>query len=153
MAQEENTASVFETADVSRLKRLAELMIPPSSSAPGASDPAIFTRVLNHLAASCLLARAALDELDVLAESRHGASFLSLTKQQQESLCPDSLNPEFRAMFELLVATCYFSDPSVMRTLGVPPRPPFPVGYKVPETDWSLLEPVKQRGPIYRLAD
>ena len=38
----------------------------------------------------------------------------------------------------------------VLESLGTPPRPPFPEGYEVDQGDWSLLDPVRNRGPIYR---
>ena len=53
-------------------------------------------------------------------------------------------------MFERVVARCYYRDDRVLTAIGVEPRPPFPKGYEVPQGDWSLLDPVRARGPIYR---
>jgi hypothetical protein len=33
------------------------------------------------------------------------------------------------------------------------PRPPFPQGYEVPEGDWTLLDDVRRREPIWRRAN
>ena len=64
---------------------------------------------------------------------------------------------QFRAtesppMTALVNATvrCYYRDDRVMRSLGMEPRPPFPKGFDIPQGDWSLLDPVRARGRVYR---
>ena len=52
-----------------------------------------------------------------------------------------------------VVLLCYYRDDRVMRSLGQEPRPPFPKGHVVEQGDWSLLDPVRQRPPMYRQAD
>jgi hypothetical protein len=49
-----------------------------------------------------------------------------------------------------VVLLCYYRDDRVMRSLGQEPRPPFPKGHVVEQGDWSLLDPVRARPPIYR---
>jgi hypothetical protein len=44
----------------------------------------------------------------------------------------------------------YYSHPRVVEALGMEPRPPFPRGYPVPDTDFSLLDPVRRLDPLYR---
>ena len=51
-----------------------------------------------------------------------------------------------------VVAQCYYRDERVMTALGMAPRPPFPDGHELPEGDWTLLDPVRSRGPLYREA-
>ena len=41
-----------------------------------------------------------------------------------------------------------FAD--IQRSLGMEPRPPFRKGFEVEQGEWSLLEPVRARGRIYR---
>jgi len=48
------------------------------------------------------------------------------------------------------VLLCYYRDDRVMRSLGLEPRSPFPKGHVVEQGDWSLLDPVKARPPIWR---
>ncbi len=48
------------------------------------------------------------------------------------------------------VARCSYRDERVMRSLGMEPQPPFPKGFDLPQGDWSLLDPVRARGRIYR---
>jgi hypothetical protein len=40
-----------------------------------------------------------------------------------------------------------------MRSLGQEPRPPFPKGHAVEQGDWSLLDPVRKRPPMYRVVE
>jgi hypothetical protein len=47
---------------------------------------------------------------------------------------------------------CYYRDDRVMRSLGMEVRPPFPQGFEVERGDWSLLDPVRSRPPLYRRA-
>ena len=49
-----------------------------------------------------------------------------------------------------IIAQCYYRDDRVMRSLEMEPRSPFPQGFEVEQGDWSLLDPVKRRGRIYR---
>jgi hypothetical protein len=52
-----------------------------------------------------------------------------------------------------VVLLCYYRDDRVMRSLGLEPRPPFPKGHVVEQGDWSLLDPVRARAPMYRQVD
>ncbi len=64
-----------------------------------------------------------------------------------------ALAQEKPAVFQALLAHAYgayYTLPSVVETLGLPPRPPFPKGYDVPPTDFSLLDPVRRRPKLYR---
>lgn len=52
--------------------------------------------------------------------------------------------------FATLVLEHYYSSPEVMRALGLGQQPPFPGGRHVEAGDLSMLEPVYDRGKIYR---
>jgi hypothetical protein len=54
------------------------------------------------------------------------------------------------AILVRLVLLCYYRDDRVMRSLGQEPRAPFPQGHVVEQGDWSLLDPVRMRAPMYR---
>ena len=57
------------------------------------------------------------------------------------------------AVFQALLVHAYgayYTHPRVVEALGLPPRPPFPQGYDVPATDFSLLDPVRRRAKLYR---
>lgn len=64
-----------------------------------------------------------------------------------------ALAQEAPAVFQALLAQAYgayYTQPSVVETLGLPPRPPFPRGYDVSPTDFSVLDPVRRRAKLYR---
>lgn len=44
----------------------------------------------------------------------------------------------------------YYSAPEVLLKIGAGSAPPFPKGNLLDEDDWSILEPVYERGQIYR---
>ena len=44
----------------------------------------------------------------------------------------------------------YYQNAATLEALGLPPRPPHPLGYPVEENDLSLLEPVRGREKLYR---
>jgi hypothetical protein len=56
----------------------------------------------------------------------------------------------FVQLFESVVIACYYRDDRVLESLGLPARAPFPHGYVVAATDWSLLDPVRRRQPFFR---
>ena len=58
-------------------------------------------------------------------------------------------NRNLRVLSSLLLQ-CYYRADKVLQSLGMDARPPYPVGHEVEEGDWSLLDPVKARGKIYR---
>lgn len=45
---------------------------------------------------------------------------------------------------------CYYTSPAVLKEVGAGSVPPFPSGNMMPEDDWTLLEPVYERGKCYR---
>jgi len=49
-----------------------------------------------------------------------------------------------------VVLQCYYRDDRVVRSLGLEPRPPYPKGHVLEEGDWSLLDPVRARPPMWR---
>jgi hypothetical protein len=55
----------------------------------------------------------------------------------------------FTAMVEHLFKA-YYTAPEVLRLIGAGSVPPFPQGNALAQDDWTLLEPVYLRGPIYR---
>jgi hypothetical protein len=86
------------------------------------------------------------------ADSSHGKSFTEINESDQLDLV-NSLRSSKGELFNRLtnqVMACYYQNDRVMRGLGLEPRPPFPKGNQVDEGDLSLLEPVRQRGEIWR---
>ncbi len=133
------TAS-FTSAELGALAQIAGLIIPASAEydVPGADDPAVLADIVttatpqrDHLSA----ALSGLSELEPAPDL--GAAFRTTF-------------PQAATLIQTLVVQCYYRDDRVMRSLGMEARPPFPRGFQVEQGDWSLLDPVKDRAPLYR---
>jgi hypothetical protein len=132
------------------LRAIAGVIIPASTEfdVPGADDPAIQADIVATLGRDTGLVRQALDELARLA----GSPLASLDPTRRESV-----GMELRAKGGAAVATltrvilqCYYRDDRVVRSLGLEPRPPYPKGHVLEDGDWSLLDPVRVRPPMWR---
>ena len=49
-----------------------------------------------------------------------------------------------------VILAAYYRDDRVLVALGHEARAPFPMGYVVEQGDWSLLDAVKRRSPLWR---
>jgi hypothetical protein len=134
------------------LRVIAGMMIPESAEykVPGADDAAIQNDILATMGRDSDSVRAALDHLTRLAGRPLG--LLDDTSR-------DAVAREFRASGGAAAATlirvilqCYYRDDRVLRSLNLELRPPFPRGYELEQGDWSLLDPVKARPPMWRRA-
>lgn len=150
MTQADLDLSEIERRD---FRRLAGIMLPASAefAVPGADDAQIFA----DIAASLGRDRAAVGEALALLAEIAGGSFADLEQAQAESvamalLCQD--RPCIQALGRA-VLQCYYRDDRVVRALGREPRPPFPLGHPMEPTDWSVLEPQKDRPRMWRDLD
>ena len=132
------------------LRAIAGAIIPASMEfdVPGADDPAIQADIVTTLGRDTGLVREALDELARLA----GSPLAGLDPARREAVAL-----ELRAKGGAAVATltrvvlqCYYRDDRVVRSLGLEPRPPYPKGHVLEDGDWSLLDPVRARPPMWR---
>lgn len=125
-----------------RLRRIAAMIVPASAefAVPGADDAAIFAEIVTDAEAKIAETRAAIAAVDALGDLDAAAMGAALQKTA----------PEAAAHLQVIVTQCYYRDPRVLEAIGVEPRPPFPKGYEVGQGDFSLLDPVRARGPIWR---
>lgn len=139
------------------LNRLLDLMIPASPDGPmpsaGALDLYAERGRLPETTIETL--REGLCALSRLARERCGSDFPDLDRVRAMALVDEfrGLAPAFFAVFVTQSAGRYYQHDRVVRALGLEPRPPWPEGNKVVEGDWSLLEPVSARQPLYRAPD
>ena len=132
------------------LRAIASVMIPASTEfdVPGADDPLIQADILATLGRDADLVREALDALAQLA----GQPLASLDPAQREAVALELRTKGGAAVATLtrVVLQCYYRDDRVVRSLGLEPRPPYPKGHMLEEGDWSLLDPVRARPPMWR---
>jgi hypothetical protein len=134
------------------LEILVDMMIPANGEFPSARAPDIFARTLAGLQENVSIVGEGLVALDALAEEKYSASFQTLTAADRDELIA-GFKPAHVAFVQILqarVISSYYQDDRVLRALGLPVRAPHPGGYEVPDTDWSLLDPVRNRKPFYK---
>jgi len=133
------TDQPFTDAERAGLATIAGLIIPASDEhgVPGADDPAIMEEIIAAAAPLRAHLTEALLAVDGLAAEALGERFRRLF-------------PEAAKLIQTMVVECYYRDARVMLALGMEPRPPFPLGYEIEQGDWSLLDPVRARPPMWR---
>jgi hypothetical protein len=134
------------------LRAIAAEIIPASAEfdVPGADDPAIQADILATLGRDVGPVAEALDQLARLA----GQPLAGLDPGRREAVALElrATGGEAVATLSRVVLQCYYRDDRVVRSLGLEPRPPYPKGHVLEEGDWSLLDPVRARPPMWRRA-
>ncbi len=131
---------------------LLNLIIPPSEDRkmPGAADVGFFAYMHNENFFPWV--REGL--LSILEEShnRYGQEFSALRDSEKTQLINRLRRRHFRFFSRLTteVIQCYYQHEQVLQAIGLEARAPFPEGYLLEEGDLTLLEPVYERGKIYR---
>jgi hypothetical protein len=141
---------ILSPAECRDLRCIAGMMIPASAEfdVPGADDDTIFADMIATIKRDLGDVREALRGLSDLA----GGPFADLSPVRREQVVT-----AFRARGGIPLATlsrvilqCYYRDDRVVRSLGLEARAPFPLGYKLEQGDWSLLDPVRARPKMWR---
>jgi len=132
------------------LRILSGIIIPASAEyrVPGADDPAIQEDMLATLGRDAAQVSAALDQLAKLA----GGPMARLEPVQREAVAMElraAGGPAVATLARVVLQT-YYRDHRVVRSLGLEPRPPFPKGHELEQGDWSLLDPIRARPPMWR---
>jgi hypothetical protein len=135
---------------VSDFRALVAAIIPPAPAygVPGADDDKIFADILQSLERDREDISRALAQLAALA----GGAFADLDPARRSKVAAAFREAGGAPLTALVrvVLLCYYRDDRVMRSLGQEPRAPFPKGHVVEQGDWSLLDPVRARPPMYR---
>lgn len=133
------TDQPFSVEEQSVLRVLAGMIVATSAEygVPGADDDLIFADILRSASEVEEPVRAA---LELAANVSVELSQATVELEGRAEMAP----------FVSLVMQCYYRDDRVMEALGMEARAPFPLGYEVPEGDWSMLEAVQARGKIWR---
>lgn len=132
------------------LRAAAALVVPASAEfgVPGADDETIAADIERTLGRDRADVIRALHSLDAAA----GGPLAEQPADRREAAGRwlRENEPALATTWANLVVACYYRDDRVMRSLGLEPRPPYPLGFEVEPGDWSLLEPVRSRGPLWR---
>ncbi len=136
------------------IKKIAGQMIPASTEfqLPGADDHDIITPILRRLSRQPSLVAQIYHSVDNASLAHYQQPFTEINDEDV-----DRLMAEFRIQHESLAASlmvtvvaCYYEDKRVLDSIEHEARPPFPLGHKLQQGNWNLLEPVKARAKFYR---
>lgn len=113
---------------------------------------AYLDRSLDALPALKAMIAEGLDALDALARRRHPGGLDALPPEERAAVLLEHAGSEhaFPPILILHAFAGYYQDPRILAVLHMPPRPPHPLGYEMGADDFSLLDPVRRRGPRYR---
>jgi hypothetical protein len=142
---------ILSDTGIAIFRALAGTIIPasPEHGVPGADDETIFSELMTSAGSTLDFIS---EHLGILEELAAEGGFLGADSGTRIELAERfrRAHPEAAALIISLICQCYYRDPRVLESLGTAPRPPFPQGYGIDQGDWSLLDPVRARGPIYR---
>jgi len=130
-----------ENKDRSTLAGLADVLIPASAGFPSASQVGVAAEGLDQvLAVRPDLAK----PLKVILQSAKGRNPAEVVAQLQDE------NPASFAALAEIVAGAYFMNPQVRVAIGYHGQVPQPLASRPDHLNDGLLQPVTDRGPIYR---
>jgi hypothetical protein len=145
-----NAAAGLSAAELSSLRDIAGTMIPADAAlgVPGADDPAILDDIARSVGRDLPLLREA---LAAIAGKSDGA-FAGLDRDRREALINDYSTSGGAAAAALgrVILGAYYRDDRVLLSLKHEARAPFPKGYTLEQGDWSLLDAVRSRPPLWR---
>lgn len=142
-----NAAAGLSATEIKSLRDIAGTMIPADAAlgVPGADDPAIVDDIARSVGRDLPLIREAV----AVIASR---AFTGMDCDRREALINDYFNAGGAAARALgrVVLGAYYRNDRVLLSLKQEARPPFPKGYALEQGDWSLIDAVRKRPPLWR---
>jgi hypothetical protein len=137
-------------AEIRDLRDIAGTMIPKNADlgVPGADDPAILDDIVKSVGRDLRLIHEALAAIT----ARSGDGFAKMNRDEREALIHDYYKSGDAAAAALgrVILSAYYRDDRVLLSLNHEARAPFPKGYTLEQGDWSLLDIVRKRSPLWR---
>jgi hypothetical protein len=93
-----------------------------------------------------------IDLIEATAEAKLQMRFQDLDGDQRIAVVNATSTKDFRLFsgFVMHVFRAYYTHAEVLAKIGSGSVPPFPTGNVIVQDDWDLLEPVYERGAVYR---
>ena len=139
------------------LAGLLETIVPPSSDGrlPGAGALGLTAHIARTVDTTPMLRPVVEYGLSALAErarAKHPGGFAALSGPERADLLAEFAAGDQFVLPALLflVYSGYYQHRRVVEALGLEPRAPHPGGYPMEADDLTLLDPVRQRGRMYR---
>ena len=155
MAENTIASDMLHESQQTILHALLGAILPadPTLGVPAGNDHAILQDILQTIRISAHeLVSKGLEDLDNASAKQFDAGFEGIEAAKKIALFNDMRikNNRFYSVLSSVILQCYYRNDQVMESLGMEARPPFPKGHQVPQGDFSLLDPVKARGKIWR---
>jgi hypothetical protein len=145
-----NADAHLSAAEIRDLRDIAGTMIPADATlgVPGADDPAILDDIVRSVGRDLPRVREALAAI----AAKSGGAFARLDRNAREALINDYYKSGGAAAVALgrVILGAYYRDDRVLLSLKLEARAPFPKGYTLEQGDWSLLDAVRNRPPLWR---
>ena len=143
-------AAGLSDTEIRDLGDIAGTMVPASAELgmPGADDPVILADIAKSLGRDLARVREAVTAIVALA----GGALAAMDQDKREALINDYFanGGAAGAALSRVVLGAYYRDDRVLLALGMEARAPFPKGYALEQGDWSLLDAVRNRPPLWR---
>ena len=146
----------FSEAHASLVEAIADVLIPPQGDAPSAGQAGGVVFIDREVRRSPELRRLILEglhKIEIAAQTKGGKPFASLPEKTKVSVLQsiEASEPIFFEALIRLVYGSYYTNPEVLKKLGLPHEPPQPKGYKLEQGQTlHLMEKVKARKKLYR---
>ncbi|HUF53157.1 MAG TPA: hypothetical protein VMR52_05210 [Dehalococcoidia bacterium] len=136
--------------DAGFMVALLDIVIPPNGDVPGAGGLGLSPAVAEGLRGDPLLGPMvgpALESLRTATLAESGEGLAGMQPDGRLALVQEHASANPVLMMGLLRHLCpaYYALPQVLSAIGEEPRPPFPLGYEVEETDAGLLAILRKR--------
>lgn len=143
---------IIKVSERLTLNLLLEEFIPSNSELgmPSAAELGLLDVMLSEIGTDWFLQ--GLQDLELESHSAFQEDFVKLSLEHRHSLVNKLMRNKFsffQGLVKLLISKYYQND-EVLYLIGVEPRPPFPLGHITTDGAFSLLEPVYERGEIFR---
>lgn len=93
--------------------------------------------------------------VEAVAQEKLGRPFDMLETEERLAVVNATRTKDIRlfSFFLTHVFRAYYSHRDILQRIGSGAVPPFPDGNRLEPDDWDLLEPVYERGPIFRVVE
>jgi hypothetical protein len=131
---------------------LDELIPARDESLPGAGSLGVGQDIESKLGDATAMVASGLSALDARARERGAVEFAELPAEERAPLVREvaTAHPGFIDILVFHAYTTYYQNPRVAVAIGLKSGPPYPGGYELELGDLGLLDPVRQRGKMYR---
>ena len=136
------------------LKRFLNIIIPPceKSGLMGAGELNLIEFVSKYDSSALEIIIHDLDTMNNLSIKKYSKLFAFLSEKECEDILEHlkSNNNNFAKTLIVNTLGCYYQNDSILKTLGISSKAPYPDGNQVISGDLNLLDPVIKMKNIYR---